>query len=273
MEGTEDNNTFSRNIDEWNSGDVLRFIHLSDIEAYEAISKAMVQIDQSTEKILSRMNEGGRVIYVGAGTSGRLAAQDVAELWPTYGIDSSMFDYIMAGGKEAISHSVEGAEDSRDDPITLLNEKSLNEKDIVFGITASGSTPFVLSSLKYAKSIGALSIGMTNNRQRPVQDIADVTIILDTGPEVIQGSTRMKAGTAQKMVLGMISTTIAVKLGFTYKNTMSNMGAWYNNKLRNRAVRMVVQEFGLDEKSARDMLEEHDYKISEVFSILNKKSR
>lgn len=271
MEGTEDNNTFSRNIDQWNMPEILKFIHLSDIDAYEAVSAAMEQITEATEQIVERLDDGGRVIYAGAGTSGRLAAQDVAELWPTYGIGSTLFDYIMAGGREAISHSVEGAEDSLQESVDLLKQKGLGKNDVVFGITASGTTPFVLSALEYARSVGALSVGMTNNRCRPVEEIAKIAIVLNTGPEVIQGSTRMKAGTSQKMVLSMISTAVAIKLGYTHRNTMSNMGAWYNQKLQRRAVKMVVQEFGVSEADARKLLEDHSYRIAEVFSLLSRK--
>lgn len=270
MDGTEDNNPFSRPIGDWDTHDTLKFIHLSDISAYDAISMAMEQISSATASILERLENGGRLFYIGAGTSGRLAAQDVAELWPTYGIDSSMFDYIMAGGNQAILKSVEGAEDSQTDSSEELRKRKLSDRDAVFGITASGTTPFVLSALGYANSIGALTVGMTNNVDRPVSRVASTTIVLRTGPEVIQGSTRMKAGTAQKMVLTMISTTIAIKLGYTYKNTMSNMGAWYNEKLKKRAVRMVVQEFGLDEDAAKKMLEDHSYRISNVFALLRK---
>lgn len=270
MQGTEDNNPFSRDIESWSIPDTLKFIHMADIQAYEAISKTLPEISRVTESIVGRLEKGGRVIYVGAGTSGRLAAQDVAELWPTYGIDSSTFDFIIAGGSQALLHSVEGAEDSRSDSVEDLKRKGLGVNDVVFGITASGTTPFVISSLEYANSIGALSVGMTNNIGRPVSKVASLAIVLETGAEVIQGSTRMKAGTSQKMVLGMISTTVAIRLGFTYRNTMSNMGAWFNDKLQKRAVRMVVQEFGLQEDEARRLLEAKSYRISEVFSSLRK---
>ncbi len=271
MSGTEDNNPATRDIDQMDTLDVVRCIHEADRDAYSAIDDALDDVTKAVEVALDRIEKGGRVIYVGAGTSGRLAVQDVAELRPTYGIDETMFDYIIAGGSEAILKSVEGAEDSRSKPIEMLKAKDLGRHDVVFGITASGTTPFVLAALDYASTVGAYSIGLTNNRNRPIEEVTNMTIVLDSGPEVIQGSTRMKAGTAQKMVLGMFSTAIAIKLGFTYKNTMSRMGAWFNEKLRKRAIRMVSTEFGLDMDAARKILEDHYYRISEVVSLLERK--
>ncbi len=272
MIGTESNNTFSRDIDSWDNHKVLEFIHLADIGAYEGVSTAMKNIEVAVDSILEKVNNGGRVIYAGAGTSGRLAAQDVAELWPTYGIGKDMFDYIMAGGDEAIRRSVEGAEDDSSEPIRMLNDKKFNQKDVLVGISASGSTPFVISAIGHANSIGALSVGITNNFERPIHEIAKICITMNTGPEVIQGSTRMKAGTAQKMALNMISTTVAIKQGFTYRNTMSNMGAWYNEKLKVRAKNMLMQEFHMSEDEAIELLQKYNYRMSSIFELLRKKS-
>lgn len=274
METTEDNNLFSREISGWSTGKIIEFIHTSDYRAFEAVGWALENIAEATEKIYERITEGGRVIYVGAGTSGRLAAQDVAELRPTYGIGSDIFDYVMAGGNDAILHSIEGAEDDREEAVRILKEeKHLKKNDIVFGISASGSTPFVISSLEYGKKLGALTVSLTNNRDKPVSKISDVSICCLTGAEIIQGSTRMKAGTCQKMVLGAISTTIAIKLGLTYKNTMSNMGAWYNEKLRKRAQNMLVREFGLEQSNAIQLLEENMYDMNRVMAMLERERK
>lgn len=270
MPGTEDNNPYSREIQSWSVLDTVRFIHETDRDAFKAVEKAIPQISKAVEESISRLKQGGRIIYVGAGTSGRLAVQDVAELRPTYGIGESVFDYVMAGGPDAILKSVEDAEDSKLDSVAMLKEKNLNKNDVVFGITASGTTPFVLAALDYANSVGALSMVMTNNDGRLAQESARMCIVLETGPEVIQGSTRMKAGTSQKMVLTIFSTTVAVKLGYTYRNTMSNMSAWYNEKLRKRAIRMVMDEFGIPAEAAKKLLEDNSFRISEVFKILGR---
>lgn len=270
MKGTESNNIFSREIETWETDDVLEFIHMADILAYDGVSRAMEQIKTAMKGILERVKNGGRIIYVGAGTSGRLATQDVAELWPTYGIGQELFDCIMAGGDDAIKRSVEGAEDDRDEPIKMLKEKAFNNKDVLIGISASGSTPFVLSAIEYANKIGALSVGITNNLHKPIHDVSKISVTMDTGPEVIQGSTRMKAGTSQKMVLNMISTTVAVKLGYTHRNIMSHMGAWYNEKLKKRAQTMLIQEFNLSDQEARSLLEKYEYRIEPIFKLLKK---
>lgn len=273
MNGTESNNVFSRDIETWETEDVLEFIHMTDIQAYDGVSRAMDQLRVAMKAIVERVALGGRIIYSGAGTSGRLAVQDVAELSPTYGIGSELFDSIMAGGDSAIKKSVEGAEDDRNEPVMMLKEKGLNERDVVIGISASGTTPFVLASLEYANSLGALSVGITNNFHKPIHDVSKISVTMDTGPEVIQGSTRMKAGTSQKMILNIISTTIAIKMGYTHKNTMSNMGAWYNEKLKKRAESMLIQEFGMSDIEAKKMLEKYDYRIAKIFELMKNGSK
>ncbi len=272
MKGTEDNNVLSREITDWDSFEIARFIHLSDSEAIGAIYPQLETISKVIDTCVHSIKKGGKVIYSGAGTSGRIAVQDVAELRPTYGIKNDMFDYIMAGGEKAIIESVEGAEDSLTAPSEMLRNKSLAKGDVVIGLTASGTTPFVLESLKYAKSIGAHAVAITNNTDRPVSRVADVTIEILSGPEVIQGSTRMKAGTAQKMVLNIISTSVAIKLGYTYRNTMMKMQSWFNQKLRSRAVKMLVDEFGITEDEARKTLEKYAYHIEDAFNYYDRKS-
>ena len=265
MQGTEDNNPFSRNIDKWDTLEIATFIHLSDSFALHSIYPQLENISRAINICLKSIEKGGRVIYAGAGTSGRIAVQDVAELRPTYGIESGMFDYIIAGGDEAIRRSVESAEDSKEAAMNALKEKKFSENDVLIGITASGTTPFVIGALEYARSIGGSTISITNNRDRPVKVFSDLCIELLTGPEVIQGSTRMKAGTSQKMILNIISTSIAIKLGFTYKNTMMKMESWYNDKLKKRAINMIVQEFLVSDEEAKQLLEEHSYNIEEAF--------
>ncbi len=267
--GTEDNNIRTRDIDKMDTLKIVETIHLEDIRAYEAVGCAKESIAKVIDSIYERVTAGGRVFYVGAGTSGRIAAQDVAELEPTYGI-MYIFYYIMAGGNEALAKSKEGAEDDREKAIEELKGYELNEKDVVIGITASGRTPFVVAAIEYGKSVGAYTVSITNNRNSVVSKISDYSIVLDTGEEVIQGSTRMKAGTAQKMTLNIISTTLAIKLGKTDGNVMTHMKAFYNEKLKNRAVKILIDKFGIDEEKARKILEMVNYNIPEALNLLKR---
>lgn len=264
---TEDINKFSIDIDKWEYNEIARFIHLSDIEAYTSISSQIDKIAAVAEITVKAIKKGGRAIYVGAGTSGRIAVIDVVELMPTYGLGKESFDYVMAGGDRALTESVEGSEDDKNEAVLALKEKKLSASDILIGVSASGSTPYVLAAMEYARSIGCTTIGITSNSKKPINDESDICIELLTGAEVIQGSTRMKAGTAQKMTLNIISTSVAIKLGRTYKNTMSNMGSWYNEKLKQRAINILVEQFKLSQNSARKILEKVDYNISSAISI------
>ena len=217
---TEDINPFSVNIHEWDEETISSFIHLSDIAAYEAVGKAMDEISKACRMILESLEKGGRVIYLGAGTSGRVAAQDVVELLPTYDLGTDYFDFILAGGVGSLVKSVEGAEDDRNGSIEELKFRNIKQADIIVGVTASGTTPFVIGGMDYARSVGGRTIGITNNHGKIVEQSSDLCIELLTGSEVIQGSTRMKAGTAQKMALNIIATTVAVKLDRTHRNTL-----------------------------------------------------
>ncbi len=271
---TEEINPFSLDIDRWNTAQIVKFIHLSDIEAFEAVGRSLEVITEAAELIAGRLKGGGRAIYVGAGTSGRIAVQDVVELLPTYGLGKDYFDYVMAGGEKALTESVEGSEDNSDDAVKSLKAKNLSNNDVVVGISASGSTPFVVSAVQYGRSIGAAAVGITGNLQTPLRNHVDICIELVTGPEVIQGSTRMKAGTAQKMTLNIISTSVAIKLGRTYRNTMAHMGSWYNEKLKSRALSILKDQFGLETSQATDLLARNNYDISKAIDEYRKqKSR
>jgi len=268
MKGTEDNNIFSRGITDWEVNEIVSFIHTSDFNALSCINSQLENIAKAVNLCLDALKKGGRVIYAGAGTSGRIAVQDIAELLPTYGIGEDMFDYIIAGGDQAIRRSVEGAEDRKDFAVEMLKEKNFRSGDVVVGITASGTTPFVVSALEFAKNTGSHTISICNNSGRAVSKISDVHIELLSGTEVIQGSTRMKAGTSQKMVLNIISTTVAVKMGFTYKNTMVRMQSWANDKLRKRAVNTLHQEFGISIEESTLILERVSYRIDEAVKYI-----
>ncbi len=263
---TEDLNIYSENIASMNSYEIAKLIHMEDIRAYESIYPNIEKIGNISNLMIKAIKNGGRVIYIGAGTSGRLGAQDIVELIPTYGLGEESFDYIMAGGMEAMAKSIEGSEDSKEQSAKLLMEKNLNNKDIVIGISASGRTPFVSSGLEYAKRKGCITCGITNNENTELSGIVDICIELITGAEIIQGSTRMKAGTAQKMVLNMLSTITAVKLGKTLDNTMSNMGSWHNEKLKERAINILLFKFGISRNRSLELLEKNGFDISKAIN-------
>ncbi|MEM3829354.1 MAG: N-acetylmuramic acid 6-phosphate etherase, partial [Conexivisphaerales archaeon] len=247
---TERVNNNTRLISSMSIRSIVEKIHSEDLRAYSCVGKAVAKISKVIERALECVKSGGRIIYVGAGTSGRIGAQDAIEMWPTYGLGKETFDYVIAGGKIALTRSIEGAEDSEESAVRELRKKKLTDRDCVIGISASGRTPFVMAALKEAKSRGCFTAAIVNSRDSPLKEIAEVVIFLNSGPEVIQGSTRMKAGTSQKMVLNIISTTIAIKLGRTYGNRMFHMRASYNKKLRLRAVRMISERFRLSESNA-----------------------
>jgi N-acetylmuramic acid 6-phosphate etherase len=194
------------------------------------------------------MAHGGRLFYAGAGTSGRIAMLDASELPPTYGIDPSAVRVLMAGGERAFLHAVEGAEDDEEAAIVAVN-REVTAEDAVVGIAASGTTPFTVAAIRRANMLGALTVGITSVPHSPLAREADIAIVVDTGPEVIMGSSRMKSGTAQKLVLNALSTGVMIRLGRVYSNLMIDMPAT-NEKLRNRAVRMVELAAGVARPAA-----------------------
>jgi len=203
-------------------------------------------IARAVHEIVERMKEGGRLIYVGAGSSGRIAVLDASECPPTFGVSPNLVCALIAGGKKAMTRSVEGAEDRSADGARDLRKIGLNKTDSVVGIAASGTTPYVLGAIAYAKRTGALTIGVASNRRSPLAKATHIAITPEAGPEVLAGSTRLKAGTSQKMVLNMLSTAVMVRLGHTYDNLMIDVGE-ANEKLRERA------KWILKEASARDV--------------------
>ena len=209
----------------------------------KAVAGALPAIARAVDAIAPALLHGGRLFYVGAGTSGRLAALDAAELPPTFGTPARMVQAVIAGGRRALTHAVEGAEDNRDQGARDLAAMGLSRKDIVVGITASGSTPYVLGALEFGQRRGALTIGVTSNPRTPVTQVARISIMTPTGPEVITGSTRMKAGTAQKLVLNMLSTASMIRMGRVYDNWMIGV-ALTNKKLRARGLRILVEASG-----------------------------
>jgi N-acetylmuramic acid 6-phosphate etherase len=234
---SQERNTKTLEIDEASPREIVRLIQDEDRTVLEAVEAAAEKIAHAIEAISDRLSSGGRLFYVGAGTSGRIAMLDASELPPTYGTDSGLVSTIMAGGEEAYFRAVEGAEDSEEEAIAAVDSQ-VNPSDAVLGIAASGTTPFTVAAIRKANMIGALTIGISNVENAPLVRECDIPIVAVTGAEVIMGSTRMKAGTAQKLILNAISTGVMIRLGRVYSNLMVEMPAT-NVKLQRRAASMV----------------------------------
>lgn len=233
----------SRDIDRRSTLEIVRIIQQQDALVAPAVAAEAERIAHAVDEIANRLGHGGRLFYVGAGTSGRIAMLDAAELPPTFGIDPSMVRVLMAGGERAFFSAVEGAEDDEEAAIAAVDGEVVAD-DAVVALAASGTTPYTVAAVLKANMIGALTVGITSQPGSPLAQEADIAIVPQTGPEVIMGSSRMKSGTAQKMVLNTISTAVMIKLGRVYSNLMIDMPAT-NEKLRNRAVRMVELAAGV----------------------------
>jgi N-acetylmuramic acid 6-phosphate etherase len=250
---TERQNPRSRNIDQKSTPEILHVINREDAQVARVVAREIPKIARAVDGIAARMRKGGRLFYIGAGTSGRLGVLDASECPPTFGVPKTLVQGIIAGGKRALTDSVEGAEDHEEMGASDLQARGLTARDAVVGLAASGSTPYVLGALKYAREHGAYTIGVTMNRGSAISRLAHVTIAPETGPEVLAGSTRMKAGTAEKMVLNMLSTTVMVRLGHVYDNWMIKV-AKTNKKLRERALRNLTNATGAQVFTARHAL-------------------
>lgn len=233
----------SLDIDRRAAIDVVRIIQEQDALVAGAVAAEREKIAHAVDEIVERLGHGGRLFYAGAGTSGRIAALDAAELPPTFGIDPSLVQVLMAGGERAFLHAVEGAEDDEEAAIAAVNEH-VRADDALIGVAASGTTPYTVAAVRRANMLGALTVGITTVAVSPLAREVDIAIVPQCGPEVIMGSTRMKSGTAQKLVLNTISTAVMIRLGRVYSNLMIDMPAT-NEKLRDRAVRMVELAAGV----------------------------
>jgi N-acetylmuramic acid 6-phosphate etherase len=251
---TEQRNEKTRGIDSLPTTDILRLINQEDHSIADAVEAELPQITEAVDGIVNRLNSGGRLIYIGAGTSGRLGVLDASECPPTFGVPPDMVQAIIAGGYEALYKAVESGEDFSDRGVSDLQSRGLTAKDAVVGIAASGRTPYTIGALNYAREIGALTIAVTCNPDSPITKAADISIVPATGPEAIAGSTRMKAGTAQKMVLNLLSTAAMVRLGYVYDNLMSNVQPT-NEKLRWRAAVILSEDSGLSKEDATMLLD------------------
>lgn len=264
---TESTNESTRNIDRLESLEIVTLINNEDKKVAEAIEKVLPQIAEAVESIVERFKKGGRIIYCGAGSSGRMGTLDAVELTPTYSVPPTRAFGLLAGGEEAMYTAVEGAEDSEELAVEDLKRVKLTSDDCVIGIAASGRTPYTMAALEFGKQTGAFTISVTCNQASAMAKIADISIAPVVGPEVINGSTRMKAGTAQKMVVNMLSTAAMVRLGKVYRNYMVHVQPT-NEKLVKRAVKMIGEITGAEEALALKVLYEADKDVAAAIVMI-----
>ena len=250
---TEQLNSSSTDLDLKSSLEIAQIINAEDAKVAAVVARALPQIARGIDWITDALGNGGRLIYVGTGTSGRIAALDASECPPTFNVPPSTVQFVMAGGVRALSRAVEADEDSRELGVREIRKKKPGKTDVVIGIAASGRTPFTVAAVEYARKAGAKTIALACNPDSPLERAAELAIVVETGPEVVSGSTRMKAGTAEKLVLNMLSTGAMVKLGYVYGNLMVNLHQ-KNSKLTERAVTIVARALGIDREKAREAL-------------------
>jgi len=251
---TERRNPRSVDIDLFPTERVLKIINAEDALVAGAVAAVIPEVAKLVDAAVLSIRSGGHVIYVGAGTSGRIAITDAAEIPPTFSAPAEWVQAVIAGGTKSFAKAMEGAEDDREKAAIDLKSKKLTEKDMVIGIAAAGATPYTLAALEFAKSKGAKTVAIVCSENSPMSKIADTTVHLAVGAEIITGSTRMKAGTAQKMVLNMISTATMIRLGMTYSNWMINV-SMTNEKLRERGKHMLQEILGVKANDAEKLVE------------------
>jgi N-acetylmuramic acid 6-phosphate etherase len=266
---TERRNPASTNLDRLSSEAIVRLMNREDRKIAAAVSREIPSIARAVDAIVNSIQHGGRLFYVGAGSSGRLGVLDAAECAPTFGTSRKLVQALIAGGRRAVTNAVEGAEDSVRNGELDLQAKRLSAKDVVVGIAASGTTPYVLGALKYARKCKTTTVALTANRNMPVARIAKILIAPEVGPEVLTGSTRLKAGTAQKMVLNMLSTAAMVRLGHAYENLMIDL-VDSNEKLSERSVRILAEASGENLSVARHALRKSGHNLPVALIMLKK---
>jgi len=266
---TELRNPASRNLDRMNALQIVRLMNREDRKVATAVGRELPAIARAVDGIVARMQAGGRLIYVGAGSSGRIAVVDASECPPTFGTSPGLVRALIAGGKKAMTRPVEGAEDSKANALRDLKRLKLTAADTVVGIAASGSTPYVVAAVAFAKKRNALTIGISSNRNSLLGKTAAIAITPQVGPEVLTGSTRLKAGTAQKMVLNMLSTAVMVRLGHGYDNLMIDL-ALTNQKLRRRVKRILMESSGKDVSAVEHALRQSEHNLRLALIMLKR---
>ncbi|MDC5804173.1 N-acetylmuramic acid 6-phosphate etherase [Vibrio europaeus] len=264
---SEGRNPETMDIDLLPSLEIVKRINQQDQQVPLAVEKVLPEIAQAVDKITAAFKVGGRLVYMGAGTSGRLGVLDASECPPTFGVSDQMVIGLIAGGPEAILKAKEGAEDSPEFGVEDLKSINFSAKDVVVGIAASGRTPYVIGALEYANDIGATTVALSCNPDSTIADIAQIAISPVVGPEALTGSTRLKSGTAQKLVLNMLTTASMIRLGKSYQNLMVDVKAT-NKKLVARAARIVMQATDCDKSLATETLEKTDYDVKLAILML-----
>jgi len=251
--GTEKSNSASANLDRKSALEIVQIINREDAKVAAAVKRALPQIAQAVDLIAAALARGGRLIYVGTGTSGRIAALDAVECPPTFNLDPRKVQFVIAGGTKALAAAVEANEDSTEMGRKAIAKKKPTPKDVVVGIAASGRTPFTIAAIEYSRAHGAMTLAVVCNKKSPLGKSAHVAIVAEVGAEVVAGSTRMKAGTAQKMILNMLSTGAMARLGYVYGNLMVNVRP-KNEKLVERGISILQRSAGLHRQAARNLL-------------------
>lgn len=254
---TEQRNPNSMHVDSLSALEIVQLMNEEDKQVPLAIEKCLPQIAQAVERIVAVFQQGGRLVYIGAGTSGRLGVLDASECPPTFGVSPEMVKGIIAGGERALRHPIEGAEDSKAQAVVDLQTIQFSSKDVLVGIAASGRTPYVIGALEYAKSLGSVTVSIASNPNSAMANIVDIAIDTVVGPEVLTGSSRLKSGTAQKLVLNMLTTASMILMGKCYQNLMVDVQA-SNEKLKARAIRIVMQATDCDKTFAEETLKQAD---------------
>lgn len=257
---TETRNTQTMNLDELSTSEVMTLMNQEDQKVALAVEKELPMITKIVEAITESFSKGGRLIYMGAGTSGRLGVLDAAECVPTFSVDPSMVQGLIAGGMKAMTVAVEGAEDSKTLGAEDLEAIQLNDKDVVVGIAASGRTPYVIGGLEYATSVGAKTATISCNKDAKISQFAQMPIEVDAGPEILTGSTRLKAGTAQKLILNMLSTGAMIGSGKVYQNLMVDVKP-SNEKLEERSKRIIMQATECTYEAASEAFEAANHQV------------
>lgn len=268
---TEMRNPKTINIDKMSTEEMINVMQEENLNAAKAVDGALKDIGKAVDGINERMSKGGRLFYVGCGTSGRLGVLDASECPPTYGVSPDLVIGVIAGGDTALRNAVEGAEDSFEKGTDDISAYNITANDTVVGISAAGGAAYVLGALHHAKTKGALTVAVSSNPDGKIIEVSDIGIYTDTGPEVVTGSTRMKAGTAQKLVLNMISTAVMIKQGYVYENFMINLKP-SNIKLRKRMISIVSDITGKDAEFSEKLLEDNDFVIKKALAALAKEN-
>lgn len=269
MNSTEDRNPISYDLDLKSTREILEIINTEDQKIAYRVKDAMDQIEALVDELINTFSEGGRLFYLGAGTSGRLGVLDASETVPTFSVDPNMVTGLIAGGDDALRNPIENAEDSKEAAKVDLQKANLTNKDFVIGIAASGRTPYSIGAIEYAREIGAKTGSIACNKDAKISEYSDYPIEVETGAEVLSGSTRMKAGTATKMVLNMITTTAMIKIGKVYDNLMVDLKPT-NEKLVDRATKIISEISGYDYESSKKILSQANNNVKAAIIMATK---